>query len=246
MNLKLALCTMLTFAAPVYFANAQTSTPSGLEAQRNLDDLASGKVHGHVRTYDNRYSGIKGSPFFLEGWGTATLVINSNLKYEKVALKYNVYDNNLLYKKADGTVMELNANSIDHFILQDSLGLKKYTFKRLPELAVLDKKAGERFNAVLHEGNKTKLLLSPAKSMLKADYKGGYSAGRTHDELLTENVYYLVKSDKSVAKVKLNKKSLLKALENEQQKVQAFMAKEKIDAGTEDGWLKTLLFYESL
>ncbi|WP_242928137.1 hypothetical protein [Pontibacter vulgaris] len=246
MDVKTALTSLFILAAPVCFAQQQNNIPTGLNAQQNLNELASDRIGGLVRTYDNRYSGIKGTPFFLENWGKASLVLNGKTKYDNVVLKYNVYDNTILYRKPDGSVLELNTNNLDYFILQDSLGLKNYMFKRTPELAAIDKKAGTQFNAILYEGSKYKLLLNPSKSLLKADYKGGYSANRTHDELLTENAYYIVKSDKTAQKVKLNKKNLLKVLANEQQKVQAYLEKEKIDAGTEDGWIKVLNYYESL
>ncbi|MBF9253576.1 hypothetical protein I2I11_09760 [Pontibacter sp. 172403-2] len=241
---KLTLVSLLVFTAPL--AMAQT-IPVGNAAQQNLNELGDAtNISGMVMTYDRRYEGVKGSPFFLDKWGKATIHIPDNLIFDNVPVKYNVYENVVQFQKGDGKTYLLPPNKIDYFVLKDTLGARSYTFRKVPEISRMLKSPTDRFAIVLHEGKKSTMVLLPGKSLVKADFKGGYSAGRTFDELVTENDYYLIKQGEEPQKVKLSKRSLLKALQDKQQQVEDFISKQNIDADTEEGWMETLAFYDSL
>ncbi|GAB3531795.1 hypothetical protein GCM10027443_14660 [Pontibacter brevis] len=241
---KFALLLPLALASQVAFAQS-ASTPVGLDAERNLAELGNGMNATMVRTYDNRYEGVKGTPFFREDWNKATIT-NKNTVYRNVDVKYNVYENVLLYRSDDEKEFVLNPSKVDSFVLTDSKTKKGYTFKQVPALATQDVKLLSQFVVVLHEGEKVQLVMVPEKAFVKADFKGAYSSGKTYDELVDSQSFYLIGSDKTVNKVKLNKKSLLKALPDKKDKVQDYAASNNLNLNSGEGWAKALAYYETL
>ena len=205
------LALLLPFAFASHLAVAQTDQPIGLDAERNLMELGSSTNATMVRTYDNRYEGIKGTPYFMEEWAKATIYANNTL-FENVEVKYNVYDDEILYRNPKGKEYILKPFKIDSFVLQDGSTQQEYTFRKFPALAAEDAKLAQHFVLVLHEGKEVQLVMVPLKHLVKANYKGPYSAGNKFDELQDLQSYYLLGPDKAVRKLKLNKKSLLKAL----------------------------------
>jgi hypothetical protein len=237
---------ILSLSATVSMVQAQSGKPLGVDAQRNLDVLGSQNLSTYVNTFDERYKGVKGTPFFLAQWGKADLLVQDKYIYEQVDLKYNVYENHLLYRKPTGDLIILEPKQISSFTLTDSLGLHTYSFKRLQDVTGHDAITVGRFFLMLHEGEKAMLAMLPIKDMVKADYKGSYSANRDYDELVEEHIYFFVDATKRMQRVKLNKKSLQKLVADKQDQVNAYLAKERIDASTEEGWIKTLAYYETL
>ncbi|WP_299757018.1 hypothetical protein [uncultured Pontibacter sp.] len=240
------LILLAALALPVHAAFSQiNNTPAGINAQRNLQVLGEDGNSTPVQLFDNRYEGVKGSPYFLENWGKGSITVN-NVTVEGVQLKYNVFKNLLLYINAKGQPYETSLNGIHQFEIQDSLTSQKYVFKRLPPLGATDTELAHRLVLSLYEGQQLKLVMVPTKVFLKANYRGAYSAHKAHDEIRDEAVFYLIGPDDAVSKVKLNKKNLLKALPGKQEQVQEFMAKQQVDANTAEGWKKVLAYYEGL
>ncbi len=236
----------LALTASGTVAMAQSTKLTGNGAQQNLDILGSTNMSTTVQTFDERYKGVKGTPFFLAQWGKANLLVQDKYEYQQVDLKYNVFDNNLLYRKPNGNLIILDLHQVNSFTLTDTLGLKTYSFKRLKDVSGHDAKTVNQFFAILHEGTKSQLALLPVKSMVKADYQGSYSANRAYDELVDEPVYFFVDANKVMQRVKLNKKTLLKLLSDKQAQINTYITSQRIDASKEEGWVKTLAYYESL
>ncbi|GAB3202062.1 hypothetical protein ABID22_003711 [Pontibacter aydingkolensis] len=219
------------FASQVLFAQ-----------QASLHDI-NGKA---VQAFDSRYTGIKGTPYFLPGWSKANLVISSKTIFENLDVKYNVIDNNLLYRTDKGEEKVISANQVNSFVLKDSTSAQRFVFKKLENVTGIDPKFAPQFCVMLHEGNSSQLVLMPVKRFIKADFTGAYSAERTSDEIVNEYVYYFINKNKKAEKVKLNKKSLLSVVNDKQNEVKAYIDKQKLDTSTEKGWLKALSYYETL
>ncbi|MCC9135364.1 hypothetical protein ACFSKU_11470 [Pontibacter silvestris] len=167
-----------------------------------------------ILTYNNRYEGVKGTPYFVDDWHKGTLGFKNTI-YDQVEVKYNVYENRVLYRGTDGKEFFLEPHQIDYFTIDS------FTFKKPENLKGLDVKLMNSFFAVLHEGKKCQLLMLPEKTFIKANYQGGYSAGNTYDELQTAKRYYFVDHNNEAQKIKLNKKSLLQVLHNKNPEVES-------------------------
>ncbi|MCS6968482.1 MAG: hypothetical protein RMJ44_07375 [Cytophagales bacterium] len=185
--------------------------PTGINAQQNLDALGSPAVGGSnvVIAFDTRYRGFLNSPYLLESWSKGELIFRNGAKYVPVELKFNTYSQDVLVRKSDtGDSVVLDKTIIQQFTLVNEQG-QSMLFRRFthPET----KQTG--FFHVLFEGNYYLLLAHYRKTLLKADYKGAYSAERYYDEFVPETTYFLVtNSGATWQKLKTNEKSLLKAL----------------------------------
>ncbi|WP_162053884.1 hypothetical protein [Pontibacter pamirensis] len=239
------LTLLLPFAFVAHLTIAQSNVPVGLDAERNLAEIGSNNTGAIIRTYDNRYEGVKGTPFFNEEWKKSTVTTGNKL-IANMEIKYNAYENNILYRNTKGEQFVLEPNKIESFVIEDNKTMQEYIFRRLPSLAKLNPKFANQFVLMLHDGNSTQLVMVPEKKLIKADFKGGYNAGKKYDELVDAQTFYLIGPNNKVEKVKLNKKSLLKALPNKQEKVQEYVSLANIDLNTGEGWAKALTFYESL
>lgn len=227
------------------FLMAQTNKINGQASQQNLNELATiNNLNGVVNVYDNRYEGVRGTPYFNKNWGAATIKMEDAI-FEDIVVKYNVYENKLLYYKK-GQLMELELTKVNSFVIKDTLGLHTYDFRKVESMANLSQKLNDRFGLVLHDGSKAKLFILPAKEYIKADYKGTYSSGTAYDQLVDSNTLYFVDNKGVIQKIKLNRKTLLSLLEDRKQQINQFLVKEKINANSEQGWQKTLAFYETL
>ncbi|MCJ8163562.1 hypothetical protein MKJ04_01825 [Pontibacter sp. E15-1] len=226
-------------------AFSQSAEPSGIDAQRNLMELGSPPNSSVVRVYDNRYEGVKGTPFFYIDWMKATITSGNKL-YDNLEVKYNVIDNELLYRNPDGKEFVLRPQFVDSFTLRDSLLTPGLTFRKYAALANVDPALSNRFAVSLYHGTKLQLVMVPQKNFIKANFEGPYSSGNKYDEIRDDQRVYLLAPENSVQQVKLSKKNLLKALPDKQDEVQRYLSANKTDASTTAGWIKALAYYESL
>ncbi|WP_439882949.1 hypothetical protein ACSX1A_07225 [Pontibacter sp. MBLB2868] len=243
---KLFLTVTLAFTAQLAVAQTASKTLSGVEAQNNINSLGTDNINGMVRTYDNRYEGVRGTPYFIDQWGEAKITLQDNRMYDRVVSKYNVFENNLVYRNSKGTLYILDANSIVSFELQDSLHLNTYVFRKIKNNPGIDAKDSDRFFIMAYEGGKSTLAVLPQKDMIKADFRGGYSASRTYDEIVTDQTFYFVANGKAAEKIKLNKKNLLASLSDKKNEIEQYLKKENIDANSQRGWVQTLAYYDKL
>lgn len=232
------------FSAAGFSGLAQSNTPvQGADAEQNLNYLGrnSNDPGGIVRVYDNRYEGMKGTPFYWKGWGKAAINGNKAV-YEGVQVKYNVLENNLLYLNAKGEPMVLEAHQITGFVLTDSLSRAEVSFRKEPALANLDPQLSNKFAEVVFEQDGKALLAVHRKEILKANYQGAYSANRTADELLDKPQYFYVSNGK-VQELKLSKRTFYDLFPEKQEELKKFVKTNYVDLNESGGWAKALRYY---
>ncbi|PKQ66569.1 hypothetical protein [Raineya orbicola] len=214
---------------------------SGQDAFVNTMTLAGqGNI---VRTWDNRYQGMKGHPYVKNTWENAQIVSIDGKVYQDVPLKYDVYSNLAVVKNSKGDSIVTEVVNIREFTFKSS----KMTFVKEPLLDNSDniKNYGKLYEQ-LFAGKKVALLKNHRKVLLQADYQGGYSANRRYDELIEEYDYYLKKNGATIEKIKLNEKNLLKALSDKEKELKEYLKKEKLNLKTEIGVIRLLQYYETL
>jgi hypothetical protein len=239
-------CSSLSFS--------QTSTPIGAAAQMNLNTLASKGINSAgVIAFDNRYEGMKGSPYYQDGFvsGLIELKVGNTGKtevYKGVKLKYDVYSNLLVAVLPDSKdTLQITTTPLLSFSLENPLNGKLTTFKRVKEAQALDANLGDTFFAILHESpdGKSTLVKRVYKNKIEANYKGGYSAGTTYDELVSETQYYVVTNGK-MQKIKLNKKSLGEAFPAHADKVKSYISSQKLSMSTEADLVNVMAYVQTL
>lgn len=240
----------IAFLFPVLFASqvalGQTPVMTGLDAQQNILELGDSPNATSVRLYDNRYEGVKGTPYFYEDWADATIT-SKNTVFKDLQVKFNVVENELFYRNAAGKEFILKAQFVDDFTLKGKTAVYPVTFKKYEALASEDIKLAGTFVIPVYDGKQVQLVKLPQKLLIKANFDGPYKSGNTYDEFRDEQVYYLIGPGRAVSKTKLNKRALLKALPgNQQDELENYIKAGQLDVNTEAGWAKVLAYYESL
>lgn len=242
---KYSLAFLLILAC--FASHAQSSSqPTGLDAERNLKEIGdNSNLTGVVKTFDNRYEGVKGSPYLFDEWTEANVAIKGDKIYTDVRVKYDILEDNLLYKNTKGSVYVINAGSVDYVELKKPVSGKNLIIKSSITLGAAPG-ITNKFYFPLYEGPNIQLVKMIEKNLIKASYKEAYSAGRTFDEIKTKEVYYFLRSGEPAEKVKLNKKQLLSLFGAQKSAIEAYVKEANVDVNSEEGWIKVLVYYESL
>ncbi len=208
--------------------------------ERDLQDFSAGK-YITTTSPDALYEGLKGTPYFNEKWQPGDVAFSDGTEIIQISIRYNVYKDELEFKNStSGQTFIINRNIIDGFRFSDADDTVNFTYLSLnPE-----KHEEKSCVQVLYDG-KTMLLLKHKKQFIKADYQGAYATGNKYDEYLNDHDYFLVKTDGSIQKMKLNKRSVLSALKNSQTELKEYALKNHIDFSDPEDVIQLLRFYDN-
>lgn len=208
------------------------------------EEIAGGSAA--VRTYDLRYEGMQGTPYFIDEWLLGKLVFtNGDAGKKNHLLKYNTQTKELLMKRPQGDSIIVFPNQITAFTINDVSKNVSYPFVKVENLKADGGTVPVCFLMVLYK-NKSYLLKYVSKNVLKANYQGGYSADRRYDSYVDNSQYFIRKADNSLVKVKIKKSSVLDALEDKKAEIEAFIKKENLSFKNDIDVAKVLVYYDSL
>jgi hypothetical protein len=232
---------LLVTTTTISFAQTDKTLVGTEENLRNISRLA-GVVY--TTNMDGLYEGIKGTPYLFNEWKKGNIYLIDNTYINDVSIKYNIYTDDILYlnsKSGDSLIIdrslinsfEITGDNSNNLLLFKEISLRPY------------KKDKSTFVKVLYDG-KSKFIVKYAKTFIKADYKGAYSAGRKYDEYIDDQQYYIMKDDNTPAKIKLNKKSVTKVLSDKDDKIKSYLNEHKLALDNEDDVERLLQYYDSI
>ncbi len=169
---------------------------------------------------DALYEGVRGTPYYSESWSTGNVYFKDSMYILNLNLRYDVYTDEVEYKHSKtGTVMLIQKEQIKSFELMGENGEKLLFGKfllnpKLPEIW--------SYAQILYDG-KTKLLAKYTRQFVPADYQGAYSQNRRYDEYRNGILYYIVLSDGTVEKTRLESKPLLKLLRDKEKELNEYI-----------------------
>lgn len=212
--------------------------PAGYDAKANIESLSGS---GLVRSFDNRYQGIKGTPYLFEEWVPGEVFMKNKQTITIKEFNYNCYTNEVAYlDPSSKAVMLINKNNIEQFYMLSGADTLVFFQVQLEENAI------PIFAQVLYKGEST-LYRVYEKEFVKADYEGVYSAGRKYDEFDDNSDLYLSKPDDAIpGKVKKSKKQILAAFPEAEKELSAYMKAEKLNLKQEEDLVKLLKYFDSL
>ena len=218
-----------------------TPDPTTYEAKENLRELGSVYSTGTVRTFDNRYEGVKGTPYVFEEFRQGEVFLKNKNKVVIEDLNYNCFENEITYMDPATDVVRLfNKFQVDLFTIQD--GDKVLTFVPLK----LEEDAETIFVEVLY--NKGSIAYKAyKKEWVKANYEGGYSADRKYDEFVDKyDLYFMKKGDNVLYQARRSKKQVLAAFPDQKSDISSFIKSSKLDLKEDESLVKLLKYYDSL
>lgn len=198
-----------------------------------------------LRTIDNRYEGIQGSPYFLNQWVKGRIDMVTGANYESVPLKYDAFSQNLVLRRdAMRDSIVVFPNQVKQFLLRTDDGAE-WVFRRYPNVKISDNNLKDGYFLVLYDG-KTSLLKRVSKVFKKADYKDPYSTNVRYDAYNSDFAYFILKPDNTLVKIKKSKKSLYEALNDKGANFDTFAQQEKLNFKTDTDYAKIVTYYDGL
>jgi hypothetical protein len=195
-------------------------------------------------TFDSRYEGLKGSPFFISEWISGQMAFVDGKVFNEIPLKYNAYTKELMMKRPSGDSLIVFPYQVQSFTINDPVTKANFTFRRYPKAQTPKYDMREVYFLVLYEG-KTSLLKLVKKDLKKADYKDPYSNNVRYDTYEDANEYYLLMADGKMSKIKRSKKSVLEALSDKEVAIKALLEQEKIEMKTERDLVRVVAKYDA-
>lgn len=219
---------------------------NGYELYPSTNQIVGSGVNTMVMTIDNRYEGLRGTPYFLPAWNNGKIEMTAGQNYTNVPIKFDAYRQQLILLRtwvgSDSIIV--SADRVKSFQLQNKDG-NTYLFTRVPTAKTDDETLRQSYYLVLYQG-KTSLLKRIVKTFKQADYKNPYSNDIRYDAFEDAFSYYLLKPDMSLTRVKLSEKSLLDALSDQKEALKAFIQQQKLSPKTEPDAVAVVRQYDKL
>lgn len=175
-----------------------------------------------VKTFDNRYEGVRGSYTFLDDFQPGIIELKGTL-YKNVLINYDAYTDNVIAKhdKLEGAV-QLRKDMISRFELNTSSdGVYAFVKRNVNGIPT--------FLLAIHEDS-VSLYCKVNKTIKKASMGGAYNASQTnYDEFITVNTYYFQHNKGELIEIQNNKKGILKALPNLEKELTDYLKGKKLD-----------------
>ncbi|GAB3808475.1 hypothetical protein GCM10028819_47610 [Spirosoma humi] len=219
---------------------------NGYETYQSTNQIVGAGPNGMVNTLDNRYEGLKGTPYFLPDWINGQVEMTTGKNYTNVPLKFNAHKQQLILLRtgSGNDSIIVDANQVKRFMLSSADG-QTYVFERLPTAKTNDQNLKDGYFLVLYEG-KNALLKRIAKTFKAADYKNPYASDIRYDAYQNAFSYYLLKPDQTLTKVKLSDKSIIDALGDRKDELKAFAKQENLTFKTDNDAILLVKKYDSL
>jgi hypothetical protein len=200
-----------------------------------------------MAAYDLRYEGTKGSKYFIDEWMSGELVfVKENTKAPKtIPLKYDSQNKELLFKRSIGDSIIVNPDQIMGFIINDAKHNVSYPFMKVEGLKTEGGVVPVAYLMVLYK-NKTSMLKYVSKMMQKANYSAVSNVDRRYDEYLDNSEYFIQKPDGSLSRAKLKKNAIVKALDDKEAQIEAYIKKENLTFKNEYDLARVVDYYNTL
>ena len=236
-----AIIITLGFIVSITCSAQNISVPQGYEAKENLRELGYMDGTGNVRTFDNRYEGVKGTPYVFEEFHPGEVYLKTKNKVAVQDLNYNCFENELVYlDPATKVIRVMNRFQVDLFTMRD--GDRVLTFVPV--------KLGEDEETIFAEVlyNKGSIVYKVyGKEWLKANYEGGYSADRRYDQFVDKyDLYFMKKGGNMLYKAKKSKKQVIAAFPDHEKEISSYIKSNKLDLKEDSSLVKLLVYYDTL
>ncbi len=197
------------------YAQTNTSSPYGAlsNTQSVRDELGIAVKNGmqNAYTFGSRYEGIKGLPFYKNGWSEGVVCLKKDsvvVNKPELKLRFDAYANELWIKQGKDSMIAYSKD-INWFVLID--GDLQETFIKAP---LINKDFPNYFYKLMFNGENYILFKELRKELIRADLvdKGMVSTGLPYDRFEEKVKYYLKADGQSIKKIKPTRKSLIKEL----------------------------------
>lgn len=226
---------MLLLVFIPFLVNSQVS-----QNARYISDIVDPGMINSELFYASKYKEISGSPYLENKMQRGTIILKDNIKVDSVMIRYNAYEDALLYQIEEDQITLLDPPVINGFEYHKNDGVIKYISISIPE--------GKRqFYEVIYEGKSTLVVHHQIKLTKKTNNAGSYGASDMQGSAFKlSDSYFLMDSSGKSSEVKLSKKSLVGALGSHEEELYAFIKKNKLKVKEYADLVRLLEHYDLL
>lgn len=197
-----------------------SQTNQGESINQNIEQLGDAGSANAVRLFDNRYEGVRGTPFHSEDWEKANIKTRDGVK-ENIKSKLNLEQYQIYGLMDNDQVSQLNRDVIEYIEFGSG--------RIFVNTSTLDDWDGETvFLELLSKGKNGALYALRSKVLKKADFKGSYSSGTQYDEYKSKTQYFFESSNSKIFKIKTKTRDIASLLDLDEKLLKKFMKKESI------------------
>jgi hypothetical protein len=210
---------------------AQPSGPTGFDANANLANAS----NSMFRSFDNRYSGVKGHSTVFEDFVYGNVNMKSGERAEGQELNYDAITHELIVRsRIYKRILAVRSDLVLSFELinidGDTLLFKKVTEKG--------------FCQVLHEG-KLKAYMKYSKQIARANHGGAYNSNaRSYDEFMDMNVILISKDGEPLEEIKASKKAFEARFPEKKEAIRRYVKDNKPDLKNQKELAQFLIFLD--
>jgi hypothetical protein len=186
---------------------------------------------------ENNYSEIDGHPYVFEKWMPGKAITDKGRVFEgDLKLKYNVYDDQLIFVYDTGDQPLLFADPIKSFVIFTPQPL---TF--VNGFPPIDKQTAKTYYQAIAQG-KVSILKKYVKTILETK---AYNSGKI-DRKFTDDVAYYIYREGKIAPFKKAKDAVLEVTADKGAQVEAYIKSASINVKKDDDLAKLFNYYNTL
>jgi hypothetical protein len=193
------------------------------------------------KLFENPYVNVAGSPFFLETWKYGIIEINDKDIFGNVQLRLNLQDQQVHYRKPDGTELVIKAGAVKKITLFDSSGKLPALYFFQCGFPSVDHQNTNNFYQVLSDGD-IKFLKAQRKSI--HEEKDPLSGEIRKEFRLYEDYYFFLGGN--MERIKKDKTYLLGKMHDREKMVENFVIENKLSYKSIDDIKKMVDYYNGL
>ena len=207
------------------------------ETQQTIDFYQTNKFITGSGNKTLTESNIKGSPYLDDEFNYGSIYTTDKKHFADVPLRYNIYNDDLEFKTPAGEIQALATPDIVEKAIFGSTQLVYSSY-------VQANKEKKGFFVVLEEG-KASLYLKPGVIFREGTAPGAYKDPEPPKFVKKSDDYY-IHFDNMPAQLIGNKKDLISAFPDNQDKIETFISKNKIKTSKPESLKELVQYYNSL
>jgi len=211
--------------------------PLDYNVQQTIDFYITNKFISEAGNNSLTENDIKGSPYLNDEFVNGSIYTIQKLQYNDIPLRYNIYNDNLEFKTPEDVVQALSTPDIvDKAVFGEThLVYSPY---------LLSGKNKKGFFIVLEEG-KVSLYSKPGVLFRERTEPGAYKDPEPPKFVKKSDEYY-IRVGTGQAQIIGNKKELIAAFPDNQDKITSFMSKNKTKTNKPESLKELVKYYNSL
>jgi hypothetical protein len=184
-----------------------------------------------------RETEIEGSPHEVSDFVLGVVVTKSDLKYENIPLRFNIYNDEMEFKSDEGTILSLSPPEFIDFIM---IGEEKYIYAPY----AIGNKILRGYFKVMAEG-KVSLLVKQNINLKEAELPQAYKDAQPARFVRMTDDFY-IRTEQSEAYPVSNKKELTGLLEDKAKEIEDYLKKNKTRFNRLEDMQKLVNYYNTL